>query len=86
MGVRGETEIRQGRPREHVAEAVRSGGHEMVVLGAPAPDHHGRIALAGTVRDLLHELRGIPVLIVRSPLALAEHHRVAAMRRAASLM
>jgi len=85
LGVRGASSIRIGRTREQILAAVKEGGHDLLVLGAPAGGRHGRTAITGIVRDLLAQMREIPTLIVRSPLALPEIRSLPVRRAAVGL-
>jgi sulfate transport system ATP-binding protein len=70
-GVPARTLLRRGDPRAETAAEVKSGGHDLVVLGAPLVDTRGRMRLEGFVSHVLEAAGDRPVLIVQS------HHVVA---------
>ena len=67
LDVPSRTLVRTGSPREEILEEVRSGEHDLLVVGAPLADRRGEFSLQGFVGDLLARIEGHPVLIVRSP-------------------
>src|SRR5262245_1355296 len=70
-GVPARTLLRRGDPRGETAAEIKTGGHDLVVLGAPLADLRGRTRLEGFVSHMLDAAGQRPVLIVQS------HHVVA---------
>jgi nucleotide-binding universal stress UspA family protein len=66
LGVATTSGIRTGRPLETILDEARTGGHDLLVLGAPLPGQDGRVPLGGLVGSLLAEIGDIPVLIVQT--------------------
>jgi sulfate transport system ATP-binding protein len=81
-GVKVETRIRFGSARREILAELASGGHGLLVLGAPVPARGEPPRLAGLVAHLLATTTPCPVLIVRAgeeavaaPVALGERRR-----------
>jgi sulfate transport system ATP-binding protein len=81
-GVKVETRIRFGSARREILAELASGGHGLLVLGAPVPARGEPPRLAGLVARLLATTTPCPVLIVRAgeeavaaPVALGERRR-----------
>jgi len=70
-GVPARTLLRRGDPRAETEAEIRSGAHDLVVLGSPLADLRGRTRLEGFVSQMLDAAGERPVLIVQS------HHVVA---------
>jgi sulfate transport system ATP-binding protein len=60
------TIVRRGVAQEQILEEMRTGGHDLIVVGAPLPNRRGDVSLHGFVGDLLEAVDDRPVLIVRS--------------------
>ncbi len=58
--------VRRGPVQEQILDELRTGQHDLLVLGAPLPNRRGVLSLDGFVGDLLHAVHDHPVLIVRS--------------------
>ncbi|MFY9820623.1 MAG: universal stress protein, partial [Thermoanaerobaculia bacterium] len=71
MGVPVTTLVRYGGAREEILAQLREGGHDLLVVGSPLPGQDGEIELKGVVGRLLPQVSRLPVLIVRSPEAVA---------------
>jgi hypothetical protein len=67
LGVPVERLVRSGSIVEEILKQLRSGGHDLLILGAPLTRRQDQIMLRGAVRALLGELSGRPVMIVRTP-------------------
>jgi ABC-type Fe3+/spermidine/putrescine transport system ATPase subunit/nucleotide-binding universal stress UspA family protein len=67
LGVPVDTRIRYGGVVEEIAEQVKEGKHDLLVLGAPLPGKGGEVKLGRFVGRLLPAVDRVPVLIVRSP-------------------
>lgn len=67
LDVPARTLVRSGSPRDEILDEIRSGEHDLLVVGAPLADRRGEFSLEGFVGDLLGRVEGHPVLIVRSP-------------------
>jgi sulfate/thiosulfate transport system ATP-binding protein len=65
MGVPASTVVRSGVVRDEIIDEMRSGQHDLLVLGAPLSSE-GRSALAGVVGQIVTQATNYPVLIVRS--------------------
>jgi sulfate transport system ATP-binding protein len=65
LGVRGSTAIARGVVVDEVLAALRRGGHDLLILGAPLADRGGKLQLDGVVAELLGGIGDLPVLIVR---------------------
>ncbi len=65
LGVPAKTALRRGEPRTEILAEAAQGDHSLIVLGAPLPDHRGRVVLSGVAAAVL-QTSGRPVLIVRS--------------------
>jgi sulfate transport system ATP-binding protein len=70
QGVTAATRLRRGAALEQILAEQAEGQYDLLVLGAPLPGAYGRIVLTGLVGRLLREAE-VPVLIVRSPEAVA---------------
>jgi len=66
LGVPAETIVRSGPVRDEIASQMKSGGHDLLVLGAPLTDRHGTVSFDGPVGQILESAQTNPVLIVRS--------------------
>lgn len=69
LGVPARTLIRTGLARDEITRELQTGGHDLLVLGAPLPDRDGNVALRGLVSQVLTEWTAGPTLIVRSGFA-----------------
>jgi nucleotide-binding universal stress UspA family protein len=67
LGVPVERLVRSGSIVEEILKQLRSGGHDLLILGATLTRRQDQIMLRGAVRALLGELSGRPVMIVRTP-------------------
>jgi hypothetical protein len=68
LGVPERTRLRRGRVEEQIGAAIREGGFDMVVVGAPLASAGERVSLEGVVGTLLNEFKELPFLIVRADL------------------
>ncbi len=66
LGLESREVLRVGRTRLLVSRELQEGEYDLVVLGAPAPVPPGRVRLGSLGGRLLTELKGVPVLVVRS--------------------
>jgi nucleotide-binding universal stress UspA family protein len=66
FGVPTESEIRIGHPQTEIIEEMRSGGFDLIVLGAPLPDRDGRVALTRVVEGVMKNAGDCSLLIIRS--------------------
>jgi sulfate transport system ATP-binding protein len=67
LGVPVERLVRSGPIVEEVLRQLRSGGHDLLILGAPLTRRQDQVTLRGAVRSLLGGLSACPVLIVHTP-------------------
>ncbi|HEX7974968.1 MAG TPA: ATP-binding cassette domain-containing protein [Anaerolineales bacterium] len=66
LGVPARIEVRSGPVREEIASALKSGGHDLLVIGAPLAKQSGEIELTGLVGQILSQVTDHSVLMVRS--------------------
>ncbi len=66
LGVPARTLVRSGVVRDEILDEMATGGHDMLVLGAPLSQRDGRAALSGIVGHIVSSVTNYPVLIVRS--------------------
>jgi sulfate transport system ATP-binding protein len=66
LGVPARTTIRVGAVRQEIMDEMETGGHDLLVLGAPLSQRDGRAVLAGVVGQIVSSATNYPVLIVRS--------------------
>jgi sulfate transport system ATP-binding protein len=66
FGVPTESEIRVGHPQTEIAEEIRKGDFDLVILGAPLPDRDGRVSLTRVVEGVMKNAGDCSLLIVRS--------------------
>jgi sulfate transport system ATP-binding protein len=66
FGVPTESEIRVGHPQTEIAEEIRKGNFDLVILGAPLPDRDGRVSLTRVVEGVMKNAGDCSLLIVRS--------------------
>ena len=71
LGLENKTILRRGGTREAIEHEVKKGAYDMVVLGAPEADRGGKVRLGGLMGGLLNDLPHVPVLVVRSRVAVA---------------
>lgn len=69
LGVPVERLVRSGIIVDEILKQLRTGGHDLLILGAPLARRQDQVTLRGAVRELLGELADRPVLIVHSPTA-----------------
>jgi sulfate transport system ATP-binding protein len=90
LGVPATTKVRSGTIAAEICDEVKTGEYDLVVLGAPLPNHSGQIALSGAIGQILTTLTDRSILIVRShtmgakvfPLSAGEHsHAYEEIRR-----
>jgi sulfate transport system ATP-binding protein len=66
LGVPAQTRVRRGAVYEEITGEMKGGGYDLLVLGAPLPARDGSLSLSGVAGQILDEVQGHPVLIVRS--------------------
>jgi sulfate transport system ATP-binding protein len=66
FGVQGITTVRKGDLISIIQEEVKTGGYDLVVLGASLPDASGGLGLDGMMRRILNTIEGCSFLIVQS--------------------
>jgi len=66
LGVSAQAAIRVGNVRDEIAEQMKAGGHDLLVLGAPLTQRGGEASLVGLVGQILGEMTAHPVLIIHS--------------------
>ncbi len=66
IGVPAKKVVRVGRAREEILAEMKTGAHDLLVLGAPLPDIDGKVVLEGLVGQFVRTLNTCPILIVRS--------------------
>jgi len=66
LGVSARTLVRTGVVRDQIMEELATGGHDLLVLGAPLDHQNGRTVLTGIVGTIVVSATNYPVLIVRS--------------------
>ena len=71
LGVPARTLVRTGPVRDQILDEMATGGHDLLVLGAPLDRRDGRTVLAGVVGGIIGQTTNFPVLIVRSLYATA---------------
>ena len=85
LGVPAQAKVRTGVVRNEIIAEMNAGGYDLLVLGAPLARPHGSGALAGVVGQILSDATDRPVLIVRSPYAVARVPWLGINRRMNSL-
>jgi sulfate transport system ATP-binding protein len=90
LGVPATTRVRSGAIAAEISAEIKVGEYDLLVLGAPLPNHAGQIALSGAIGQVLNTVTDRSVLIVRShtvgsktlPLSLVERsHAFEEIRR-----
>jgi len=66
LGVPASTRIETGSPLTVIPQELKSGGYDLLVLGAPLSPTSGEYTLAGIIDELLQKVADQAVLIVRS--------------------
>jgi nucleotide-binding universal stress UspA family protein len=66
FGVPTESELKIGDPQTEIAEEIKRGEFDLVVLGSPFPQKDGRIFLNGLIEGVMKNVGNCSVLIVRS--------------------
>jgi sulfate/thiosulfate transport system ATP-binding protein len=66
IGVPAQAAIRSGNPFDEITNQMKTGGHDLLVLGAPLTYREGDVSLDGVVGQILGEMTTHPTLIVRS--------------------
>jgi sulfate transport system ATP-binding protein len=66
LGVPARTVVRAGDPTVEIVQEMRSGGYDLLVMGAPRSPQSGEITLSGVVSQVLAEVPDRAALIVRS--------------------
>jgi len=66
LGVTARTRVRSGAVVEQILDEFASGGHDLLVIGAPLPDRRGALTLGSLVEELVAKSNERPVLIVRT--------------------
>lgn len=72
LGVPAQIAVRGGSVREEIIDQMKSGEHDLLVLGAPLTYRQGEVSLEGIVGQIIREMTTHPVLIVRSRYAAAK--------------
>ena len=70
LGVPARTIILSGQIRREIDDQMRTGEHDLLVLGAPLHPRGGEITLDGVVGQIVKEPSAYPILIVRSHYAM----------------
>jgi sulfate transport system ATP-binding protein len=65
LGVSAAAELAIGDLRVEIERRIAA-DHDLLVLGAPLPDEHGRLRLVGDVRALFERAGDVPILLVRA--------------------
>ncbi len=87
LGVPTQTKVRTGGVRDEIMTEMKTGGYDMLVMGAPLHNHDGRDILTGIAAELLDAITEQPVLIIRSVYAKTDVPRlVQAERRGAEVL
>ena len=71
LGVPARAAIRLGKPVEEITRQVATGGHDLLVVGAPLTQKKGEVSLQGVTSQIIQEINTLPLLIVRSRYAAA---------------
>lgn len=66
LGVPAQAVVQQGQPVEVIAQEVKRGGYDLLVMGAPLAGQKGQISLSGVVEQALNTINDRATLIVRS--------------------
>jgi nucleotide-binding universal stress UspA family protein len=66
LGIPVETKIRNGPVVEQILEQIETGGHDLLLVGAPLASDNPRAPLAGVISQVLSSAIEVPILIVRS--------------------
>jgi sulfate transport system ATP-binding protein len=66
FGVPTESEIRLGQPQTEIADEIRKGEFDLVVLGAPLPNRDGKVAMTKVVDGVMKSTDKCSILMVRS--------------------
>jgi len=65
LRVPAKTLIRTGTLHDEIANQMKDGEHDLLVLGAPLVQRRGRVSLEGLVGQIVREMRAYPVLLIR---------------------
>lgn len=71
LGVPAQTVLRQGEVTEEISGQIRTGGHDLLVLGAPLIPRTGGVSFEGAIGQVIESSLANPVLIVRSRYAVS---------------
>jgi sulfate transport system ATP-binding protein len=66
LGIPVETAIRNGPVVDEILGQIRTGGHDLLLVGAPLPSENRRAPIAGVIGQVLSSEIEVPILIVRS--------------------
>jgi sulfate transport system ATP-binding protein len=66
LGVPAQTMVQYGSVSKCIVQELRTGGYDLLVLGAPLPDLDGKISLKGVVGQVMGDAATCVTLIVRS--------------------
>jgi len=66
FGVSTESKLRNGNPQVEIADEIKQGEFDLVIMGAPLPQKDGRIALNGVIGGVMKDAGNCSLLIVRS--------------------
>jgi sulfate transport system ATP-binding protein len=66
LGIPVETIIRNGPVVEEMLDQIKTGGHDLLMVGAPLAPENRRAPLAGVIGQVLSSIIEQPILIVRS--------------------
>lgn len=66
FGIPTHVKMKHGNPQREIAQEIKDGGYDLVVMGAPLPQKDGRIVLSGVIEGVMKEAGNCSILIVRS--------------------
>jgi sulfate transport system ATP-binding protein len=66
LSVPAKTAIRTGLPKEEILAEMKSGGYDLLVVGAPLTRSRGEVSLSGVVKQVLSAVTDHATLVVRS--------------------
>ncbi len=66
LGIPVETTIRNGAVVEEILDQLKTGSHDLLMVGAPLAPENRRAPIAGVIGQVLGSAIEVPILIVRS--------------------